>query len=291
MAQEDLKEKKTNFVKKVFYVIAAYAGLVFFLSTGPTISDIAKKRFYQLTDKVVVAYIPIKETISSESSKEVIQCIENAKEDGINNYVFEVNSGGGEVVPSEDISNKINEVERGLDGIKGSNDDAITIALIKGVGASGAYWIASAADYIVASRNSLVGSIGVRAGFFNFSGLMKKLGIEYRDIKSGANKTMGSPFREPTGEELEQLEKLISGVHKNFIRSVAKNRNMPYAEIEALADGGVWLGSEALEKKLIDKIGGLDAAKARIKEIRKKDKSKIIFIKYEKAKPFFFNYF
>ncbi len=283
------KEKQSSFGKKTLKVIGVYLSIIALFSLGPIISDAAKKKVYDVTNKSVVAYIQINGSISSKYSEETIQLIEKARKDKVDAYVFEINSGGGEVLPSKDISDKINEVERGFDNKKGTNDDIKTIALIKGVGASGAYWIASAADLIIADETSFVGSIGVRGGFFDFSGLMKKLGIGYHEIKSGDSKTIGSPYRQPTYEELKQLEDLIVDIHHKFIKHVANNRNLSYEKIKALADGRVYPGDEAKEKGLIDEVGGVDILRTELRKYFGKEDSDIVFVKYERAKsPFNF---
>ncbi|MCJ7727181.1 MAG: signal peptide peptidase SppA, partial [Actinobacteria bacterium] len=121
--------------------------------------------------------------------------------------------------------------------------------------ASGAYYVASAADRIIANRSSSVGSIGVIMQIPNYEDLYEKLGLKYTTIKQGKYKDIGSPDRPLTKEEMKLLEAQLKEIYRQFISDVAEARSMDVSEVEELATGWVFLGTEALELGLIDEIG------------------------------------
>ncbi|WGI16746.1 S49 family peptidase [Methanonatronarchaeum sp. AMET-Sl] len=156
--------------------------------------------------------------------------------------VFEINSPGGSPYKSKDIGDKIEEM------------DKFTIACIGEVGASGAYWIASACDVVFAEKLSTVGSIGTLSVRPDFSELLKKLGIDVDVESKGRYKEFGMPFSEPTDEEKEVREKVLNNINNMFIEHVKKNRKIE--DDGDVFEGKVYLGDEALEVGLIDRIGG-----------------------------------
>ena len=207
-----------------------------------------------------IAIIPIKGEIASEkpnmlfvqegtSSTKTIQFIKAAEKDpSVRAIIFDINSPGGSAVASEEIAHAIKESTK------------YKVAVIRDLGASGAYWIASSSDVIFASRMSLTGSIGVISSFIQFEGLMDKYGISYERLVAGERKDIGSPFREMTDEERILFQKKINTIHEYFINEVAENRNLSSNARKAIADGSFFLGSEAKEHGLIDEIGNKDDA-------------------------------
>lgn len=165
--------------------------------------------------------------------------------------VLRINSPGGAVVPSQDIWEEV---------LKARKQGKIVLSSIGTVGASGAYYIASASDYIMASSGSLTGSIGVIMELAEVKGLLDKLGIHSEVIKSGAMKDVGSPFRPMTAEEKVYMESLLENIHRQFILSVAKGRHLSPSIVQPLADGRVFTGEMALENHLIDGTGDFQDA-------------------------------
>ncbi|GAH92230.1 unnamed protein product, partial [marine sediment metagenome] len=115
--------------------------------------------------------------------------------------------------------------------------------------ASGAYYIASATDWIVANEASSVGSIGVIMQFPNYQGLYEKLGIKTETFTKGKYKDLGSPARGLTDEEKRLIDKELEVVYQQFIRDVAKGRDMTEKNVEELATGFVFVGSESFNLK------------------------------------------
>jgi protease-4 len=123
------------------------------------------------------------------------------------------------------------------------------------VGASGAYYVSSAANKIFADNASIVGSIGVIAEWYNYEELLKWAKLQAITLKAGEFKDTGSPTRPMTPEERAYMQGLIDNMHTQFIHSVAVGRKMQDAQVRALANGKVWTGQEAVPLKLVDQIG------------------------------------
>ena len=128
-------------------------------------------------------------------------------------------------------------------------------AVISDIGASGAYYIAAAADEIYANRASLVGSIGVVAGGFGFTGTMEKLGIDRRLYTAGENKAFLDPFSPEQEEEVAFWQSVLENTHQQFIAAVKQGRGDRLADDERLFSGLVWSGEQAVELGLADGLG------------------------------------
>lgn len=126
---------------------------------------------------------------------------------------------------------------------------------------SGGYYIAMAADYIVANRNCWTGSIGVIVSLVNCKDLYDKLGIEEIDITSGANKAMGSAALDLTEEQYAILQSLVDEAYDQFVEIVCDGRKMDDATVRSLADGRLYSANQAAEHKLVDVVGTMDDAK------------------------------
>lgn len=189
------------------------------------------------------------------SSDEVVGFIKDANDNPqIKAILLRINSPGGSPVASEEIMTAV------------KNSSKPVVALIRDEGASGAYWVASAADGIVASPVSITGSIGVLGSTVEISGLMQKYGIGYERLVAGQYKDAGIPFRNLTPEEQKLLQERIDLIYDYFVRSVAANRNMDYNYTKSLATGIFYTGEQAKELGLVDKLGGEAEAEQMIKE-------------------------
>ncbi len=204
-----------------------------------------------------VALIPIEGPItgngdsylgeSTASSKTIVSFIEAAEEnDDIEVIVLEINSPGGSAVASDEIATAVKKAKKPV------------VSLIREVGASGGYWIASALDYIVANRMSITGSIGVISSYIEFSELMDKYGVNYQRMVAGEKKDLGSPFRELNSEDEKLLQNKLDKIHQFFIEEIAENRGLTISEVKALATGEFYLGIEALDLGLVDLLGNKD---------------------------------
>jgi len=164
--------------------------------------------------------------------------------------VIRVNSPGGAVGPSQEIMEEINKTKK----VKK------VVVSCGSLAASGGYYIASAADLIMASPGSAVGSIGVIMQLANVEALTKKLGVDFFSLKAGALKDMGSPFKPLTPEERAVFQSLLNNIHEQFIKDVAKNRKLPVEKVRALADGRVFTGQEGKDLGLVDALGNFNDA-------------------------------
>ncbi|MFN8556230.1 MAG: signal peptide peptidase SppA [Dehalococcoidia bacterium] len=134
------------------------------------------------------------------------------------------------------------------------------VAFIRGIGASGAYFLAVGARRIIATRSSVVGSIGVITVRPVAQDLLTKIGVRVDVIKSGPLKGMGLPFVAPTPEETEKDRQMVMNFFDHFVRVVAEGRGVPEETVRGWATGEVYWGAEALERGMVDEIGDLDRA-------------------------------
>jgi protease-4 len=187
------------------------------------------------------------------SPKQVVgQLKKFADDDSVKAIILHVNSPGGGVAASEEI---YREVKRIRDQKK-----TRIVASIETVGASGAYYVASATDKIYADKGSIVGSIGVIAEWVNYGQLLKWAKLNAITLKAGEFKDTGSPTREMTPAERQYMQSLIDNMHTQFIQAVADGRHEEVEDIRAIANGKVWTGEQAVGLKLVDQIADFEGA-------------------------------
>lgn len=172
------------------------------------------------------------------------------KDTNTKGVILRINSPGGSPVQSGYVYDEIRR-------LRGENPNIKVYAVISDLGASGAYYIASAADQIYADKASLVGSIGVTAASFGFVDTMEKLGVERRVYTSGEHKAFLDPFQPQKDEETRFWKTVLDTTHKQFIDSVKKGRGdrLKDAEHPELFSGLIWSGEQALSLGLIDGLG------------------------------------
>lgn len=168
--------------------------------------------------------------------------------------ILHVNSPGGGVAASEEI---YREVKR----VRAEKKKKIVVS-IETVGASGAFYVASASDKIYANNGSIVGSIGVIAQWVNYGDLLKWAKLKDVVLKTGEFKDTGNPARDLTPAEQAYMQSLIDNMFGQFIQAVADGRHMKYDDVKAIANGKVWTGEQAQSMKLIDNIGDFEAVVA-----------------------------
>ena len=165
--------------------------------------------------------------------------------DSVKAVVLRVESPGGGVVPSQEIYDRLKKVK----------ENKIVVASLGAVAASGGYYIACAADKIVANPGTVTGSIGVILQFPLFEELFRKIGIGSTTIKSGKYKDMGSPFRELTPGERAFLQGVTNDIYEQFVDTVLVSRNIPPSRTAEIAEGKIFTGRQALELGLVDALG------------------------------------
>ncbi len=186
-----------------------------------------------------------------DDSREVLAELKRLREmPWVKAIVVRVDSPGGAVAPTQEIYEEIRRAKK----------KKPFIASMGSTAASGGYYIASACDRILANPGTLTGSIGVIMQLANVEELMKKIGVRGFNVKSGANKDLGSPFQPLSREGREILQSLVDNVHSQFVVAVARARGMDEARVRKLADGRVYSGAQAKDLGLVDQLGSLEDA-------------------------------
>lgn len=196
---------------------------------------------------------------------DVLQAMLDAARDDpkVRCVILDVDSPGGGITTS-DIMHKAIADFRKTTGLP-------VIVLMEDMAASGAYYVSCAADHIMAHPTTLTGSIGVLLPIYDASGLMQKVGVTDRTVKSGEFKELGSPFASRTPEEWERekavLSHIVGQMYDRFVTVVAEGRKLPPGEVRKLADGRIYTASDALDKKLIHSTGYEEDAVNQAKEM------------------------
>jgi len=234
------------------FVLAAFSGGCFI--TGLLVPTLSEGSYYYGSGESIYE-IRLEGIISAEkysnllgggtvTPEDIMSQIDEAVENpDVKAILIRVNSPGGSAAASQEIFEEIGKIEKPV------------VVSVSETCASGAYYVSSAADKIIANRTSSVGSIGVIMQIPNYEELYEKLGLKYTTIKQGEYKDVGSPDRPLTSEEIELFEEQLEEIYDQFVSDVAGARDMDIEEVEELATGWVFLGTEALELGLIDEIG------------------------------------
>lgn len=182
-------------------------------------------------------------------------------DDDVKAVVVRINSGGGDAYASEQLWHQMVELKKKKPVVVSMGDYA----------ASGAYYMSCPANWIVAQPNTLTGSIGIFAAIPDMSGLItQKLGVKFDEVKTNRNSTFGNVMARPfNDEELDYLQAYVNRGYQLFRQRVADGRRQKTADIEKVAQGRVWLGSDALKIKLVDELGGLNHAVAKAASLAK----------------------
>ena len=200
-----------------------------------------------------VAVIPIEgEILDARDALDALK--KYAANSSVKAIVVRINSPGGAIAPSQEIYSAIRRTRR--------DSGKPIVASLDSVAASGGFYIASACDEIIANPGSITGSIGVILQWFDLKELLQWAKLKPETITSGALKDSGSPYREMTPAERAYFQGIVTQLHSQFVRDVAIGRKgrMTQAEVARIADGRVFTGEQALEIKLVDRIGSIDDA-------------------------------
>jgi len=205
------------------------------------------------------------DSIFSSKESQVVAFVEKLRlaehDPEVKAVLVRIDSPGGDVTTSDILYNELVAFKR--------RKKVPVVAAFMGVAASGGYYLASACDVIVAHPTTITGSIGVISMHVSLVGLMDKIGVKVEALKSGANKDMGSPFRAMSDEDKRLLQGLIDQFYTRFVCVVAEGRKgrLTESQVRTLADGRVYTAQQALDAKLVDRIGYLvdafDEAKSR----------------------------
>lgn len=231
-----------------------------------------------------ILLIDLSGTISSEKRRSLIgpdsepdslvarlkEELDKASEDKrIKAVILRINSPGGTVTACDIIHKEIVRFKE--------KRNVFVAACLMDIAASGGYYIANAADTIIAHPTTVTGSIGVIALKFNIKGLMDKIGIEEESVKSGDKKDIFSYWRGITEEEKKIMQGIIDALHGQFLRVIDDGRkHLSLEEIKRLADGRVYTARQALDHKLIDGIGYLNDVINTCKKVTGMEKARVV---------------
>ena len=193
---------------------------------------------------------------SEDTIKSLKKAFENKQSKAV---ILNINSPGGSPVQSDEIWQEIQILKK-------AHTDKKLYAVIGDTGASGAYYIASAADQIIVNSSSLVGSIGVIMPNYGVNGLMQKLGVEDRTMTSGSNKALLSMTQPVDPAQKAHVQGVLDNVHGHFIEAVKKGRGEKLKSNDpAIFSGLFWTGEQAVTLGIADRIGSVNALKRELK--------------------------
>lgn len=238
----------------VLTIFLILAGMVFFSFVFVVAVSLLRGEGAFLTEPVVVTEIdgPIVESLPI--LKELKGLEDNR---AVKAVVLRINSPGGPAAPAEEIYEQVLSLKQ----------KKKVVVSMGTVAASGGYYIAVAADKIVASGGTITGSIGVIMESFGLQRVTEKLLLEPRTIKSGTYKDAGNPFRDMTESERLYFQGLIDDTYEQFKTAVSVNRHIPMEEMDQVAEGRVFTGLQAKNLRLVDEIGNVYRAIAVAKEL------------------------
>lgn len=236
-------------------------------------------------ESVKVVRIPLRDEIffndgrlKPSAASLAMQMIRRATlDEDVRAIIIEIDSPGGGITASDMLWN-------GLREFRDADTNRVVIAVMEDICASGGYYVASAADAIVAHPTTITGSIGVIISSVNIKELTDKIGIKDVSIASGENKQMLHPMRDLTDEQRSMLKASVDSLNRRFVQIVAEGRGMSEDEVRKIADGRVFLADEALSLGLVDDIGYFDDALDDLRELLGEDSLHVV--RYERKTTF-----
>src|SRR6266536_4564752 len=251
LATEGLREQRRARRWGIFFKLLTF-GFIFFvlLAALGTIASSEKICLDKCTG--VVDIQGALESKGRASAENVIAGLQAAfKNKGTRGVVLRINSPGGSPVQAGEINDEIRR-------LRAKYPATPIYAVVEEVWASGAYYVAVAADQIYVNKASLIGSIGVIIDGFGFVGAMDKLGIERRALAAGENKTFLDPFSPLSPQQWDYAQKMIVEIHQQFIAAVKAGRGARLKESPELFSGLVWNGARGVDLGLADALGSVD---------------------------------
>jgi protease-4 len=240
---ESTTQPKRSFFKSFLRFSAGLFILMILVSIG---SALLPDRWKSPSGEIALIHV---HGVLMDSRDIVRQLSDHRHNPQVRGIILRIDSPGGAVAPAQEIYSEIMKLRA---------DHKTVYASMGTVAASGGYYIACAADYVLANPGTLTGSISAVMAFNNIEELTKKIGVKPNIIKSGKFKDVGSPLRAMSPEEQKLLQNVVDDVHLQFVQAIAKGRNLPLAHVHKIADGRIMTGQQALELKLIDEVGGLE---------------------------------
>ena len=221
-------------------------GIFAFFFAAAVMGGLMQKEWKNSNSEIALVHV---NGMLMDSTEIVRQLSKYRRDPKIKAIIVRIDSPGGAVAPAQEIYDEINKVK---------DANKIVYASLGSVAASGGYYIACAADYVLANPGTLTGSISAVMALNNIEELTKKVGVKPNIIKSGKFKDLGSPLRAMTPEEHILLQGVVNDVHEQFVQAITRGRGLPLSEINRIADGRIMTGQQALKLNLIDEVGGLE---------------------------------
>lgn len=247
LAEQRRARRWSIFFKLVF--LSYLFLLLFLVMQGP---DLGEARLKGEAHTAMVEVNGLISDASRANANTIIEGLRNAFENkNTKGIVLRINSPGGSPVQSDYV---FREIKR----LRALHPKIPVHAVIVDVGASGAYYIASAADNIYVNPASIVGSIGVLMNGFGFVGTMDKLGVERRLLTAGENKGMLDPFEPLKPKDVTHIKGVLGQIHQQFIDAVKQGRGDRLADNPEIFSGKFWTGSKGIELGLVDEVGDVD---------------------------------
>ena len=229
------------------FLLLVVIGVFCFLILRAVIPFEKKSAGFSFKDKIGVVTI---EGVL-RNSKDIIEQLDRyEKDDEVKAVILRVNSPGGAVGPAQEIFDKILRLKQSKK----------VVVSMGSVAASGGYYVACAADRIIANPGTITGSIGVVIQFSQIDDLLKKIGLKTNVIKAGRYKDVGSPVRDMTADERKLIQGVIDDIHDQFVEVVVLHRNIPKEKMENIADARIFTGRQALTLGLVDELGDMEYA-------------------------------
>jgi protease-4 len=227
---------------------------------------------FSLENKIAVVTL---EGIIKDPSPVVDQLFEYGKDDSIKAVVLRIDTPGGGVVSSQ-------EIYKAVLALKKKKNVVVSMG---SVATSGGYYVACAANKIVANPGTITGNIGVVVHFSNVEELLKKIGLKPSIVKSGRYKDIGSPLREMTRDEKRLIQGVVDDIYDQFLEAVSLNRSISKEQAASIADGKIFTGRQALKMGLVDFLGDKEYAinlAAKLSKI--KGKPEVVYPKEKRLK-------
>ncbi|CDK30410.1 signal peptide peptidase SppA [Candidatus Babela massiliensis] len=240
-----------DYLKNIFFILVL-------LQVAPSLIKNLKKQYSNVLEaKTKVGVITIKDALYN-SDDYVSDIKDYFKDKSIKALVLKINCPGGAAGTSQAIFNEIKHWQ-------GVNNKYV-IAFVENLAASGGYYVASAANYIISTPGAFIGSIGSYIAHPMFKDFIEQFKVKYEVIKSGDYKTVGNPFLETTDAQRQMLQGLSDNVYKQFVHDVAIQRPKLSGNVKEWADGRIFTGQQALQIGLVDELGSQSTVITALKE-------------------------
>jgi protease-4 len=254
IALAGIKEQRNARRWKIFFMLM-FAMMFFLLIMAIKTAASSNDSHFTIADKYT-ALIEIKGTImpdSAASAANIIPALQKAFDDEkVQGIILQCNTPGGSPVQSSLIYDEIMRLRK-------LHKDKPIYAVAEDLCASGGYFIVSAAEKIYANRSTLIGSIGVRMTSFGVVEVMKKIGIESREITAGKYKALIDPFKPTTPVAEAHIKKMLATTHQHFIEAVKAGRGERLQNNDDIFSGLFWTGADAKELGIIDDFGSIES--------------------------------